>query len=93
MYYGIATFKGFYVFNRVGKDHKDEGEPVFETGEKKDNTVDLSKFKTSLIAFLHAFVSLLRVLGVEGRDIPGDQLVLKFFICYYWANSILAQVI
>ncbi|XP_075475515.1 protein DMP10-like [Primulina tabacum] len=59
LYYGIATFKGFYVFNRDDKDHEDEGDQlVLETEEKKDNTVDLSKFKLSLIDFVHAFVSL-----------------------------------
>ncbi|KZV47329.1 hypothetical protein F511_07752 [Dorcoceras hygrometricum] len=54
LYYGIATFKGFYVFNQAGEDRENN------TEENKDNkTVDLSKFKISLIDFVHAFVSLL----------------------------------
>ncbi|XP_073152402.1 protein DMP4-like [Henckelia pumila] len=62
LYYGIATFEGFYVFNGDDKDREDEGDdqPVFEDDQKKDDTLilDLSKFKIGLIDFVHAFVSL-----------------------------------
>ncbi|KAK6915532.1 Protein DMP [Dillenia turbinata] len=47
LYYGIATFKGLYVFN----------EDIYNEG--RNNMKDLSKFKISFIDFVHAFLSLI----------------------------------
>ncbi|GFY94839.1 hypothetical protein Acr_10g0002240 [Actinidia rufa] len=46
-YYGIATFKGLYVFNY---DHHE--------GEDRETRKDLVKFRIGFIDFVHAFVSL-----------------------------------
>ncbi|KAL2231290.1 uncharacterized protein LOC105172799 [Sesamum indicum] len=54
LYYGIATFKGLYIFNST-TDHDEDEEKM----DYNSSTMDLSKFRISLIDFVHAFVSLL----------------------------------
>ncbi|KAL2468653.1 hypothetical protein Fot_50229 [Forsythia ovata] len=51
LYYGIATFKGMYIFND-DDDQESDGENT------RDNIIDLTKFKIGFIDFVHAFVSL-----------------------------------
>ncbi|KAL0375819.1 UNVERIFIED_CONTAM: protein DMP9 [Sesamum calycinum] len=69
LYYGIATFKGLYIFNST----TDHDEQLPESGgdvDKMNNssTMDLSKFRISLIDFVHAFVSLLVFLAFAFSD-------------------------
>ncbi|KAL7083007.1 hypothetical protein ACP275_14G136000 [Erythranthe tilingii] len=60
MYYGIATFKGFYIFNQdnTTRDDKTMVDQLEEEEEKNANREDLSRFRISMIDFVHAFVSL-----------------------------------
>ncbi|KAK4406747.1 protein DMP4 [Sesamum angolense] len=69
LYYGIATFKGLYIFNST----TDHDEQLPESGGDEDkmnnsSTMDLSKFRISLIDFVHAFVSLLVFLAFAFSD-------------------------
>ncbi|KAL0412922.1 UNVERIFIED_CONTAM: protein DMP3 [Sesamum radiatum] len=71
LYYGIATFKGLYIFNMSTTDHDDAQMPGSDEDEEKMNnssTMDLSKFRISLIDFVHAFVSLLVFLAFAFSD-------------------------
>ncbi|KAL3814640.1 hypothetical protein ACJIZ3_015908 [Penstemon smallii] len=63
LYYGIATFKGLYIFNKDEDKNCDEERLEVEEGKN-----DLSKFRISLIDFVHACVSLLVFLTFAFSD-------------------------
>ncbi|GAB4855501.1 hypothetical protein Ancab_024119 [Ancistrocladus abbreviatus] len=62
LYYGIATFKGLYVFNTSSEDWEDDG--LMKEA--------LMKYRIRLIDFVHAFVSLFVFLMFALSD--GDVL-------------------
>ncbi|XP_058216490.1 protein DMP4-like [Rhododendron vialii] len=72
LYYGIATFKGLYIFNC--------------DGEEREGAKDLARYKISCVDFVHAFMSLFVFLifalsdsEVQGCLFPGagvDENVL-----------------
>ncbi|KAK6940885.1 Protein DMP [Dillenia turbinata] len=72
LYYGIATFRGLYVFNK-GNAHGDE---VHESTRLKD----LGKFRIKVVDMIHAFFSCLMFLSLALADtdvqkcfLPGDS--------------------
>lgn len=64
LYYGIATCKGLFLFNKNeqddGDDHKHDEEEVIrsENDEHSGGMKDLDKYRLNFIDFIHAFVSL-----------------------------------
>ncbi|KAJ3676107.1 hypothetical protein LUZ60_003519 [Juncus effusus] len=57
IYYGVATFKGFYVFNFTGSD--DESDGVF---------TNLQKLRIKTIDFVHSFFTAIVFLSVSFSD-------------------------
>ncbi|KAI3448505.1 hypothetical protein Pfo_005170 [Paulownia fortunei] len=64
LYYGIATFKGLYIFNSSDEDRNH----IEEMLEEINKSIDLSKLRISLIDFVHAFVSLFVFLAFALSD-------------------------
>ncbi|GKB11595.1 DMP10-like protein [Tanacetum coccineum] len=56
LYYGIATFKGLYLFN-YGTNHSCDDQ--LEAGESGEDDDGLNKYKINGIDIVHAFVSLI----------------------------------
>ncbi|XP_050224793.1 protein DMP10 [Mercurialis annua] len=65
LYYGIATFKGLYVFNDC-----DSSDGCGEE-ELKEDKIKMENFRISLIDFIHAFSSLIvfLVFALSGSDV------------------------
>nr|GEZ40762.1 protein DMP10-like [Tanacetum cinerariifolium] len=56
LYYGIATFRGLYLFN-YGTNHRCDDQ--LEAGESDEDDNGLKKYKINVIDIVHAFVSLI----------------------------------
>ncbi|XP_042521344.1 protein DMP2-like [Macadamia integrifolia] len=71
VYYGIATLKGLYIFNRINNNDRDE-----EDEEEEEGVRDLGKYKICIVDFIHAIFSSLVFLSLALSD---SNIVECFF--------------
>ncbi|KAF4353936.1 hypothetical protein CsatB_029514 [Cannabis sativa] len=66
--YGMATFKGFYVFNCDDDDEEHNSNYEIINSNNNNNNDQLEKYKLHLIDFVHGFVSLILFLVFAVSD-------------------------
>ncbi|KAI9191654.1 hypothetical protein LWI28_011501 [Acer negundo] len=78
LYYGIATIKGLYVFNKdMYGDHEDQFQAHRDHDEEEghehheDQRVNLATYRVRLMDFVHAFISLIvfLVLALSSQEV------------------------
>ncbi|KAK9161403.1 hypothetical protein Syun_007744 [Stephania yunnanensis] len=74
LYYGIATFKGFYIFNS-GVRPKDESSIPTSTAGMRSRKEEMNKYKITFVDFIHALFSCLVFMALA----LGDPYVHRCF--------------
>ncbi|XP_043720940.1 protein DMP2-like [Telopea speciosissima] len=72
VYYGIATLKGLYIFNKINNNYNDSDHEE----EEEERVRDMGKYKICILDFIHAIFSSLVFLALALSD---SNIVECFF--------------